>query len=115
MKTTKTTKSGQDGLSPTASAWVAAVRAKYELCEHHELLLELAARCWDRTEAARQVVEREGMTFVDRFGSPHLRPEAILEQRGRLDFERLCRGLGLDLEGDGDAARPYARTGRKEY
>lgn len=114
MKTTKKTKSGEGGPSATAAAWTKAVKAKYELCEHHELLLELAARCWDRTEGCRRIVERDGPTFTDRFGTPHMRPEAILEQRGRLDFAKLCRELGLDLAGDDDAPRPYARQGHKE-
>ena len=89
--------------------WFAAVVADYDLDPHHVRLLTLAAEAWDRGQQAREVIDRDGMTFSDRFGQPKARPEIAIERDSRIGFARLIRELGLDVEPPPEAPR-MART-----
>lgn len=80
---------------PTAKWW-RGVLDDYDFDPHHIRLLTLAAESWDRGQAAREVIDRDGMTFVDRFGSPKPRPEIAIERDSRIGFARLIRELALD-------------------
>jgi len=89
--------------------WFASVVADYDLDPHHVRLLTLAAEAWDRGQQAREVIDRDGMTFSDRFGQPKARPEIAIERDSRIGFARLIRELGLDVEPPPEAPR-MART-----
>lgn len=93
---------------PTAK-WFRSVTTDFDLDPHHIRLLTLAAEAWDRGQAAREVVDREGMTFLDRFGSPKPRPELAIERDSRIGFARLLRELALDGV-DGPEAPRAPRT-----
>lgn len=89
--------------------WFAAVVSDYDLDPHHVRLLTLAAEAWDRGQQAREIIDRDGMTFADRFGQPKARPEIAIERDSRIGFARLIRELGLDVEPPPEAPR-MART-----
>ena len=95
-------------LRPATREWFAGVLADYELEPHHLRLLTLAAEAWDRCEQAREVLGKEGLTYVDRFGSPRVRPEVAVERDSRIAFARLIRELSRDVETSPDASRPPA-------
>lgn len=80
----------------------------YELDQHHERLLESAARQWDRAAAARRQIESEGATFVDRFGQPREHPACNVERGALALFARLVRECGLDAT-DNDTRPPSLR------
>jgi phage terminase small subunit len=84
------------GLAPATARWFRAVVADYELEEHHLRLLELACRSWDRAEQARVLLDAEGLTCSDRYGTPKARPEVQIERDHRVLFARLTRELDLD-------------------
>ncbi len=85
-------------LSETSAAWFRKVCRDYEMQPHHAHMLRLAAEALDRGEAARQVVERDGMSYEDRNGQPKMRPEALIQRDSAVLFARLCRELCLDNE-----------------
>jgi len=87
-----------EGLQPATRAWVEHVLAIYELEQHHERLLFLAAQAWDEAQDARTTIERDGAVYRDRFGSPRPHPSLKIEQDARIAFARLLRDLGLDGE-----------------
>jgi len=89
--------------------WFASVVSDYDLDPHHVRLLTLAAEAWDRGQQAREIIDRDGMTFSDRFGQPKARPEIAIERDSRIGFARLIRELGLDVEPPPEAPR-MART-----
>jgi hypothetical protein len=68
----------------------------WDLDPHHEHLLTLAAEAWDRSEAARLVVEEEGLTVPGRYG-PRTHPACAVEREAKLVFSRLVRQLNLDV------------------
>lgn len=92
-------------LRPATRRWFSLVLNDYELDPHHIRLLTLAAEAWDRGQAAREVIDRDGMTFADRFGQPKARPEVAIERDSRIGFARLLRELALDVDGPDEAPR----------
>jgi hypothetical protein len=86
----------------------------YALEEHHVRLLTLASESWDRAEQAREVLDRDGLTYVDRFGAPRSRPEIAIERDSRVAFARLIRELDLDTNSPAESSRPPAlRSNRR--
>jgi len=83
-------------LSDEMKAWWTAVLAKFELDQHHLLLLQAACESWDRMQQARRVVAEQGISFQDRFGNWRQRPEVRIEDDAKRTFARLIRDLGLD-------------------
>lgn len=80
----------------TREWWLSVVK-EYDLEEHHVKLLTLAGEAWDRSQQAREALLEHGLTFNDRFGAPHARPEVAIERDSRTAFARLIREVGLDL------------------
>src|SRR6266540_463623 len=56
---------------------------------YHILLLTKACESFDRAEHARRILKKEGLTFEDRFGAPHARPEVAIERDHRALFAKL--------------------------
>lgn len=93
-------------LQPRTGAWWRDTLATYALEEHHERLLTLACEAWDRAEEARNALLEHGLTYIDRFGAPHARPEVAIERDSRVAFARLVRELDLDGEPAPDPRPP---------
>jgi phage terminase small subunit len=98
-------------LKPPTRRWWLAVHAVFELEEHHARLLTPAGEAWDRAAAAREAIEKHGITYTDRFGAPRSRPEIAVERDSRIAFARLLRELRLDVEPD-DPRLPGLNGGR---
>lgn len=98
-------------LRPTTKRWWREVLDEYDLEASDLRLLTLAGEAWDRGQQAREIVDRDGMTFLDRFGQPKPRPEIAIERDSRIGFARLLRELALDI-GEPDSRPPgLARNG----
>lgn len=98
-------------LQPATRKWWLEVVEEFELEKHHIRLLTLAAEAWDRCTQAREALAASGLTFVDRFGQPHARPEVTIERDSRVAVARLTRELGLDLF-QPDESRPPRLGGK---
>jgi phage terminase small subunit len=83
-------------LRQQTAKWWRSVTADFDLDPHHVRLLTLAAEAWDRGQQAREIIDSDGMTFIDRFGCPKPRPEVAIERDSRIGFARLLRELALD-------------------
>jgi len=86
--------------------WWLSVLEDYQLESHHVRLLTLAGEAWDRCQEAREALKTHGLTFTDRFGQPHARPENTIERDSRIGFARLLRELALDVEPPRELGRP---------
>jgi phage terminase small subunit len=93
-------------LRPTTREWWGDVVAEFDLEDHHLKLLTLAAEAWDRACQAREIIDRDGLTYTDRFEQPKARPEVGIERDSRIGFARLLRELDLDVDGPSEASRP---------
>jgi hypothetical protein len=100
-----------DGLSAESAAWVKSVLQNWVLEKHHIRLLLLAASHWDAAAAARQVIQRDGAVYLDRFGCPKPRPEVAIFRDSSVVFSRLLRELALDVE-QLESPRPTAFIGK---
>src|SRR5262245_55031479 len=75
--------------------WCDGVMAKYVLDPHHERLLTLAARAWDRGEEAHERLRSEGLTIAGREGLK-AHPCISIERDARAAFAALVKQLALD-------------------
>ena len=100
------------GLETATKKWVESVLRSWELEPHHIKLLLLAAQHWDRAQAARRLIEKDGATYLDRFGQPKVRPEVLIEKDSSICFARLLRELALDVEQPKETLRPANFVGR---
>ena len=85
-------------LSESAKAWWTQTVEFFQFEPDGLRILQLACEAWDRSQQAREILDREGLTYTDRFGAPRLRPEANIERDARISFARLLKQLGLDDE-----------------
>lgn len=98
-------------LAPATAAWFESVLKNYDLEPHHVRILALASEAWDRGQEAREALTKHGsLTFNDRFGSPHARPEVAIERDSRIAFARLLRELCLDIEEPAENRPPTIQT-----
>jgi phage terminase small subunit len=88
-------------LRKESAAFFKSTMADYQLDNHHVILLTKACESLDRIEEAREIIKMDGLTFLDRFGSPRANPAVAIERDNKIRVARLFRELGLDLAGDG--------------
>ena len=81
-----------DYSAPTAPRHLNVIGARFwrDFCADWELedtddleLLRLACEAFDRSTQARKLIRTEGITYTDRFGSPHPHPAVNIELRSR--------------------------------
>jgi phage terminase small subunit len=87
--------------------WAEGILDGFEFESHHVRLLVLACQAWDQGERARARLARHGVTYLDRFRQPRIRPEVKVEHDARIAFARILRELRLDST-EGPESRPPA-------
>src|SRR5262245_21880114 len=103
MKTKRPEFSAPKHLKPQTRRWFSSVCDERVVEPHHVRVLQVAGELWDRKEAARSVLETNGLTYQDRFGCPRPRPEVAMVRDAELGFLRAVRELGLDAEDSPEA------------
>ena len=93
-------------LKPDTRLWWESVQLEYVLEPHHVRILTLSSEAWDRCQQAREVIDRQGLTFTDRFDAPKARPEVAIGRDARLAFARLVRELNLDIDEPAESRVP---------
>jgi phage terminase small subunit len=99
-------------LKAATRRWWASVVEDFVLEEHHLRLLTLAGEAWDRCAQARAILNREGLTYTDRFNNVKARPEVAIERDSRLAFAKLLRELALDVAAPEDSRPPVIGGGK---
>jgi phage terminase small subunit len=84
-------------LSRRMKAFWKSILATRKLEPHEEAIFLNACLSFDRAEAARKVLQQEGLTFNDRWGCPKARPEIAIEHDNRVVFAKLIKQLNLYL------------------
>ena len=100
-------------LARATKKWFREVVAEWGLEAHHARILIATCEAWDRCCQAREVIDREGLIFTDRFGAPRARPEIAIERDSRLAFLRGIRELDLDVESPPQPGRPRALSSNR--
>ena len=71
---------------------------EFQLTEDDLKLLTLACESLDRAAQARRLLKQKGLTFDDRFGQPHARPEVAVERDSKKLFSQFVRQLGFEKQ-----------------
>jgi phage terminase small subunit len=109
--TKKTTNTAPKHLSKESAEFYRKTVDTFELDDHHLLLLVKAMEAQDLAEKCRKILDKEGLTYTDRFGAPRARPEAKILNDSRNAVKNIFRELGFDLADD-NGSRPPLIAGR---
>jgi hypothetical protein len=110
-KTTDAEPSPPKQLSKESADFFRKTLEAYDLDGHHLLLLTKAMEAQDLAEKCRKILDKEGLTYTDRFGAPRARPEAKILNDSRNVVKNIFRELGFDLADDNNS-RPPMIAGR---
>ena len=92
-------------LKATTRAWWERIANAYEVFTDSDIkLLTLAAESLETVQTARAAIKTHGLTYNDRFGAPHPRPETSIARDAQAGFARIMKQLKLDDAGP--PARP---------
>jgi len=94
------------GLTKATSEWRDEMLELWAFESHELKLLHLACECWDRATEAQAMLDKEGLIYIDRFGSPHPRPEIKIVENAVSQFAAIIKQLSLV---DEVAKRPPGR------
>jgi hypothetical protein len=84
--------------------WIRGILEDFDLEPHHFRILVKTAEAWDRSEQAREALV-DGLTVVDRYGTPKAHPCVAIERDSRTAFFRGLRELALDIDAPSDTPR----------
>ena len=87
------------------------MHTNWRLEQHHSRLLTMACTAWDRAEAAREVLVKDGMVIGGRKAAVRPHPCIAIERDCRIAFARLVAQLNLD--GDPSEIDPNVRAARR--
>ncbi len=94
-------------LSAEAKKWWNAIVAEYCFeTPDSTMTLQVVMECFDRANAARELLRKEGIVIRDRFGVPKAHPATVVERDSRMSMLRALRQLGLDILPPGKVGRP---------
>ena len=93
-------------LEPSTRKWIASIKKRFVLEDYHERLLILAGQAWDRAQQAARTLAADGPTQTDRFGFKKPHPSIQIEAVSMLNFAKLLRESGIDLERPDDPRPP---------
>lgn len=96
--TTATADGGHVVLRGRAADLWRDVQASWALNAPALELLRCAVEALARADEAAELVSRDGLTFVDRWGQPRQHPAAVLELNHRGQAARYLQALGVTLE-----------------
>jgi P27 family predicted phage terminase small subunit len=96
-------------LSDASRALWRSVLAAFAFEAHHIEILRLACEALDRTEDARETIERDGAYQATSRGGVTAHPAVAIERDSAIRAARLLRELGLDLEDGRPDGRPPSR------
>jgi len=86
-------------LSAESKSWWAALMSEYDLDDPSaKLILQSGLEALDRLRQAQAIVEREGVTQVDRFGQARAHPATVVERDSRSAVLAALKALHLDVE-----------------
>ncbi len=95
------------GLSKAAQRWWHELQTDYPLTDAAgQLLLEQGLRAFDRSEAARALVDKEGAILRDRFGQCVPHPALKVERDSRHQMLMALKALNLDISPAKLSGRP---------
>jgi P27 family predicted phage terminase small subunit len=85
-------------LSAAGRALWTRLQGEYDVRDAAGLaVLEQAMRSWERAEEARRQLDKEGVTFKDRWGQRRPHPAVPVERDARAAFLQAIKQLGVEI------------------
>jgi phage terminase small subunit len=97
-------------LAKPTQLWWRSVLQNYELDDHHERLLTLAAEAYDRSAEAREAVAQDGAYFTNAKGEPRPHPGLAIERDTYDRYGHLMPGSEGEVAGLLDGYLERANT-----
>jgi phage terminase small subunit len=85
-------------LTPETRKWWNELVRRFDFEFHHLRILQAAAESWDTYQRAQRILEKQGLSYQDRRGVFHPRPEVAIARDARISFLRAMRELALSEE-----------------
>ena len=99
-----------DHLSKEAKVIFKDLCAEYEINDVAGLrILRVSLEAFDRAQSAREAIDKDGLTVLDRFGASKPHPLLPIERDSRAAFLAGLKALNLDLEPIKGIGRPPGR------
>jgi len=106
----KNNKSASKHLSDEAKKIWKEILSEYEIQDAAGLrILRVSLESFDRAQAAREAIDRDGMTLVDKFSQIKSHPLLPIERDSRAAFLAGLKALNLDIEPLKSIGRPPGR------
>jgi len=86
-----------------------AVVTEYEMDAPGLTLLKEACLALDRLRQAQEVLARDGIVIVDRWGQPRQHPATLVERDARNQVLKFIKELHLDIDVGASVGAPVAR------
>ena len=95
----KSSQAAPKGLRAPGRALWTRLQAQYGIVDEAGLmLLETACRCWDLERSALAEVQRDGLSYLDRYGQRRPHPGLSTARDARSGYLAACRALHFDVE-----------------
>lgn len=95
------------GLSKESEALWDGIMQEYQIADTAGLmLLETLCKLNDEIIECREMIEKEGLTVLNRYDKPKPHPLLDVERRARGQFLQVLKALNLDLEPLKNVGRP---------
>lgn len=86
-------------LSNEAQSWLEKIVEENEIRDEAGLLIaQTAMESFDRMRAAQKTIDKEGMTFKDRFGQIRINPATAVERDAKSSMLHALKQLNLDFD-----------------
>jgi hypothetical protein len=86
-------------LSVESADWFRRIVREYGIADESGLLiLAQGMRAYDRSNEARGILKKEGLTVTDRYGQTRPHPAASVETASTRNFLACMKALNLELE-----------------
>ena len=94
------------GLSDAARRLWRSILTEYDIPDApRRSILEAGLRSFDRAEAARQILDREGAVVKDRWNQSKVHPASIIERDSRAAYLSALKQLAFDTGGEPSRGR----------
>ena len=87
------------GLSASSSSLWTAIVGDFEFSDAELAILQVALEARDQYLSAKGEIDRDGLTILDRFGTPVRHPAISIESRSRDAFLAGMKALRLNTSG----------------
>jgi P27 family predicted phage terminase small subunit len=101
-------------LSDSTRKWWSGIVSSFVFDPRDLPMLTAAGEAWDRARQARELLDRDGLTFTSKSGEIKRHPACQIEHDAMIRYARLMRELRLDADSPQESRPPGLRYGGQQ-